>query len=122
MPRGFAVLGLFWGAEVHRERAAPDGMGETRRLAVGGFGGFSVVFDVGLGSFGRVMHCVMVMTACKVRVMRGEMMFAGFVVARGFAMMVGGVVMMFGGFVVVLNGVFGHKVLLRYSKVAAGRA
>jgi hypothetical protein len=87
-------------------------MGETRRLAVGGFGGFAVVLDVGLGSFGRVMHCVMVMTARKVRVMRGEMMFTGFVVARGFAMMVGGLVMMFGGFVVVLDGVFGHKVLL----------
>jgi hypothetical protein len=68
-----------------------------------------VVFDVRFRGFGGVMRRVMMMAMRKVRVMRGEMMIAGFVMARGFTMMPGSVLVMFGCFVVVLSGLLGHK-------------
>jgi hypothetical protein len=82
-----------------------------------------VVFDVSLRGFGGMMRGVMMMAMRQVRVMRGEMMIAGFVVARGFAMMPGSVFVMFGCFVVVLGGLLGHKSSLRFSgrKVTGGR-
>jgi hypothetical protein len=50
----------------------------------------------------------MMMTAGKMSVMCGEMMIASFMVARGFAMMMGRVLVMFGCFVMMLNGMLGH--------------
>jgi hypothetical protein len=68
-----------------------------------------VVFDVGFGGFRGVVRGVMMMAMRQVRVMRGEMMIAGFVMARGFAMMPGSVLVVFGCFVMMLGGLLGHK-------------
>jgi hypothetical protein len=67
------------------------------------------MFDVSLGGFRGVVRGVMMMAMRQVRVMRGEMMIAGFVMARGFAMVARSVLMVFGCFVVVLSGLLGHK-------------
>jgi hypothetical protein len=56
--------------------------------------GFAVMFDVGLGGFGSVMSCVLVMTISQVRVMCCGLMLAGFVVAGGFPVVMGRVLVM----------------------------
>ena len=74
-----------------------------RELSVGGFSVLGVLVGVGLGGFGGVVCGVMKMAVCDLSVMSGEVMIAVFVVARGFAIMVGCVVMVFSCFVVMLG-------------------
>ena len=56
--------------------------------------GFAVMFDVGLGGFGSVMSCVLVMTISQVRVMCCGLVLTGFVVAGGFPVVMGRVLVM----------------------------
>ena len=64
------------------------------------------------------MGGVMKMAMGKVRVMRGEVVIARFVMARGFAMMARSMFVMFGCFLMVLSGLLGHKSSLDLRKVA----
>lgn len=59
------------------------------------------------------MHSVMMMAVGGVGVMRRHVMIAGFVVARGFAMMPGRVLVMFCCFVMMLGCLFGHRSSLK---------
>jgi hypothetical protein len=70
------------------------------------------MLSVELCCFGGVMNGVMMMAICSVGMVRGEMMIAGFVVARGFAMVAGRMLVVFCCFVVMLGCLLGHKVLL----------
>ncbi len=67
-----------------------------------------MVLGVELGGFRGVMCSVMMMTVRCVRMMRSEMMVTGFMVTRGFAMMMSGAVMVFGCFVVMLGCLLRH--------------
>jgi hypothetical protein len=71
------------------------------------------MLGVKLGCFRGVMRGVMMMAVGHLGVMRGQMVIAGFVVPRGFAMMTRRVVMMFGCFLVMRNCLLGHFVLLK---------
>ena len=92
-----------------------------QRLLVGGAGNLAVVLGMSLGSFRGVMGSMMMMAVGHVGVVSGQVMIAGFMVARGFAMMAGCVFMMFSGFQVMLNCFSGHRDSLSWrSKI--GRA
>lgn len=78
------------------------------RLTTGGLGRFPVMLGVKFGCFAGVMHRVLMMAIRGVGVMRGEMMVAGFVMARCFAMMPRGVLVMFRCFVVMLGCLLRH--------------
>jgi hypothetical protein len=93
----------------------------VQRLLVGGASNLAVVLGVSFGSFRGVMGSVMMMAVGDMRVMSGQVVIAGFMVARGFAMMAGCVFMMFGCFQVMLNCFSGHRDSLSWrSKI--GRA
>jgi hypothetical protein len=55
-----------------------------------------------------VVHGVVMMAVGGMGVMSGEVMIAGFMVARGFAMMTGRVFVMFCCFVMMLGCLLGH--------------
>jgi hypothetical protein len=93
----------------------------VQRLLVGGASDFAVVLGVSFGSFRGVMSSVMMMAVGHVGVVSGQVMIAGFMVARGFAMMAGCVFMMIGSFQVMLSSFSGHRDSLSWrSKI--GRA
>jgi len=56
-----------------------------------------------------VVHGVVMMAVGGMGVMSGEVMIAGFMVARGFAMMTGRVFVMFCCFVMMLGCLLGHE-------------
>jgi len=66
------------------------------------------MLGVKFGGFGGVMHSVVMMAIGNVRVMGGEVMVPRFVVARGFAMMSGGVLMVVRCFAMMLGCFLGH--------------
>ncbi len=67
-----------------------------------------VLFDVNLGRLSGVVRCVMVVSLSRVRVVRGGLMVACFVVLCSFAMVPGSVFVMLCCLVVVLRGFPGH--------------
>jgi hypothetical protein len=77
-------------------------------LSRGGFGGFAVVFGVGLGSFGCVVDGVMLMAVGDVCVVRCQVMIPFFVMPRGFLVMTRRVFVMLGCLGVMLDCLCGH--------------
>ena len=62
-----------------------------------------MIVGVGFGGFSGVVCGVMKVAVCDLSVVSGEMMIPVFVVARGFAIMVGCMVMVFGCFMVMFG-------------------
>jgi hypothetical protein len=54
----------------------------------------TVMFDVSFGRFRTVLHCVLVMTVCQVRMVRRGLVSAFFVVHCGFLVVPSGVFVM----------------------------
>jgi hypothetical protein len=79
------------------------------------------MLGVKFSCLGGVMRSVVMMAIGGVGMMRGEMMIAGFVVARGFAMMPGRVLVVFRCFVVMLGCFFGHSFSFTGLRLAGGR-
>jgi hypothetical protein len=69
----------------------------------------AVVLDVRLGRLRCMMHGVLVVPVCGVRVMRRRQMIAGLVVFCGFAMVPGRVLVMFRCAMVMLSSLIGHR-------------
>jgi hypothetical protein len=67
------------------------------------------MFDVGLGCFASMVHCVFVMAASQVRVMRRDFVFSRFVVLGGFLVMACGMFMMFRCLEMMLCCLLRHK-------------
>jgi hypothetical protein len=77
-------------------------------LLASGFCLVTVMFSVGLCSFGGVMRGVMKVPLCRMGMMGCCFIASGFVVLCSFAMMAGCVVMVFGSFVVMFGSLLGH--------------
>ena len=71
--------------------------------------------------FGGVMRSVVMMAIGGVGMVSGEMMIAGFMTARGFAMMSGRVLVVFCCFVMMLGCFFGHSFSFTGLRLAGGR-
>jgi hypothetical protein len=91
------------------------------RLLVGSASRIAVMLGMQFGSLRGVMTSVMMMAVGHVGVMSGQVMIAGFMVARGFMMVTSCVLMMFGCFTVVLSCFSGHRGSFRFGS-EIGRA
>jgi hypothetical protein len=74
----------------------------------------TVVLEVRLCCFRRMMRCMLQVPVCRMRVMRRRQMIVSLVVFRGFAMVPCRVFVMFRCLVMMLCCLFGHALSLRY--------
>jgi hypothetical protein len=87
----------------------------------GGWFAHAMIFDMSLGRFPRVVHCVFVVAASKVGVMSCCFVFSGFVVFRGLLMVSCCVFVVFSCLVMMLccllRHVSSHRILLTINRV-----
>jgi len=72
----------------------------------------SVVLYVELGRFSCMMCCVVVVSVSRMRMVRGGLMVAGFVVPGCFAMVLRGVIVMLRGLLMMFGSLLRHNFLL----------
>jgi hypothetical protein len=87
---------------------------KTQRLGAGRLGLVPVMLCVQLGRLARMVRGVVGVPVSGVGVVRSGFMVTGFMVLGSFPMMTGRVLMMLGSLVVMLCGLLGHLVLLRF--------